>query len=623
MPVPAARSRFRTGGRWTAAAAIGLATLALPATASGTAGSAAHVTRAHRHWTASCPAPYPLSKVHAGLRGTGYTTSKGTKPQPFAVRVMGVLHDGIAPGIDMIVIKTQSRAIKHHGTWEGMSGSPIYASDGRLIGALSYGLSFGATNKAGVTPAASMYQLLDDRKAPAPHFAKRVSVSGSGSDPADSGSADSQSSGDLQLLPTPYTVTGLPAKWLPQLRQRLRQAGAAPFSLHTGGARGVQRHRSGAGLRPGAPFAVTIASGAYTIGGVGTVTAVCHGKVLAFGHPMSLTGATTETAHRARVLYVQRDPTGPSFVMANIGPSIGTLDQDRETGVRATLGAAPHATAIVTHVEAPATRLHRVGVTHTPIVDEVADAAGGTTFFNLLATAQHEGAGSSSYSWTASGRLDDGKKWRFHRSDLYTDPYDVEFGTSWQIYTALSTIVGNPFDTLTVHRVTVHTRAVQTVKEWDLLGLKVNQGAGWQDVTPSTTLDVAPGDTLQLRAKLQAYRDSHKTKTVDLTVHIPASAGSGSGSILVGGGGDIAAQGIDTTTVSSFSGLLKALHALPHGNDLVAQLLVPDPTGTTTVTHNHHVRLNHVARGSFGIQLNIFGDCPDCGGDGGDGGVVG
>ncbi|HVT63536.1 MAG TPA: hypothetical protein VHD81_00085 [Mycobacteriales bacterium] len=582
-----------------------------------------HAKHGARHHSPQCPAAYPLSKVRAGLRGTGWTTVKGVHPRPFAVRVLGRLHDGIAPGIDMIVIKTQSRTIKSHGTWEGMSGSPIYASDGRLIGALSYGLSFGATNKAGVTPAAAMYQLLSDRnRSSSKAYAKRVMVPRSMDAPASRSGSSSSRSGELQLLPTPITVTGLPSSHWSDLRERLRSAGATPFSLHSGSAKGVSRHGSAKNIKPGAPFGVTIAYGDYTVGGVGTVTAVCGHKVLAFGHPMNLTGATTETANAAQVLYVQRDPTGPSFVMANIGHSVGTLDQDRLPGIRATIGPRPPATRITTHVIAPGTGLHRTGVSHTSLVDEVADAAGGSTYYNLLTTTQHEGEGSSSYSWSARGRLDDGKRWKFHRTDLYTDPFDVEFGTSWQIFTALATIVGNPFDGLSVSQVKVHATATETVREWDLRDLDVQQDGTWQSVTPATTIDVSPGDTLQLRATLQAYRNSHQTKKVDVAVHIPAAAGAGTGSIQVAGGGDLEQLGADTSTVTSFADLLKVLKATPHGNDLVAQLVVPDPTGVTTITKNHHDRLTRVTRGTLTLQLNVLGPvCSDCdGGDGGDGG---
>lgn len=612
MRFPSARSQARVPILSVAVAAIALACLAVPNDASGASGPVASAKRTAHRWTARCPAPYPLTKIHAGLRGTGYTTVKGTHPEPFAVRVLGVLKDGISPGIDMIVITTHSAAVKTHGTWEGMSGSPIYAADGRLIGALSYGLSFGATNKAGVTPAAAMYQMRSDRRGPAAFYAKHVAVPNSmGATAADNGAAGG-SAADLQLLPTPIMVTGMPSRWQSGLRLRLRQAGLAPFSLHAGSARGAQRHQVRPQLRPGGPFAVSIAYGDYTIGGVGTVTAICGNKVLAFGHPMALSGATTETAHAARVLYVQRDPTGPSFVMANIGPVVGALDQDRMPGVRATLGAKPSTTGIITHVEAPATGLRRTGVTHTSLVDEVADAAGGALFGSLLSTAQHEGAGSSTYSFTASGRMDDGTPWRFHRSDQTTDASDVEFGTSWQLYTTLATIIGNPYDGLSVKRVSVHARATEKVAEWELRDLEVDQDGAWQDVTPATTFDVSPGDVLQLRATLQAYRDSHATKTVDISVRVPESAGSGPGTIQVAGGGDLALQGPDMSTVNSFSELLASLHAVPHGGDLVTQLSAPDSSGSTTVVKTLRDRLKRVTRGVLALQLNVGSICTDC-----------
>jgi hypothetical protein len=155
---------------------MGITVLVAPGSASGSAAKVSRPGAKLGIGSKTCPTAYPLNKLHAGQRATGWTTVKGQQPTPFAVTIRGVLKDGIAPGIDMIVIASHSKVIAHHGTWEGMSGSPIYASDGRLIGALSYGISFGATNKAGVTPAASMYQLLSDKGAPSTAYAKHVAV---------------------------------------------------------------------------------------------------------------------------------------------------------------------------------------------------------------------------------------------------------------------------------------------------------------------------------------------------------------------------------------------------------------------------------------------------------------
>ena len=67
--------------------------------------------------------------------------------------MLGVLKDGVLPGIDMVMARLDSPTIQQvGGIWQGMSGSPVYAADGRLIGAVAYGFSFGASPVAGITP---------------------------------------------------------------------------------------------------------------------------------------------------------------------------------------------------------------------------------------------------------------------------------------------------------------------------------------------------------------------------------------------------------------------------------------------------------------------------------------
>ena len=104
-----------------------------------------------------CPAAMPTAEVVKGMTATGFTVSDGTEPEPFDVEVLGVLQDGVAPGRDMIVVDTSSPAIEEAGgIWFGMSGSPVYSDDGRLIGAVAFGLSFGSSSVGGLTPARDM-----------------------------------------------------------------------------------------------------------------------------------------------------------------------------------------------------------------------------------------------------------------------------------------------------------------------------------------------------------------------------------------------------------------------------------------------------------------------------------
>ena len=80
-----------------------------------------------------------------------------------------MLDDGIAPGLDMVIVDLDSPAISAAGgIWQGMSGSPVYAGDGRLIGAVAYGLAYGPSPIAGVTP----FEDMDDYLAAPPGPAK-------------------------------------------------------------------------------------------------------------------------------------------------------------------------------------------------------------------------------------------------------------------------------------------------------------------------------------------------------------------------------------------------------------------------------------------------------------------
>ena len=123
---------------------------------------------------ASCldttPGIMPVSEVAAlssgpgGLAAHGLTVSRGTTVEQFDVTVLGVLDDGIAPGVDMILVETESPAITAAGgIWAGMSGSPVYAdaAPNKLIGAVAYGLSGGPSKIGGLAAAEDMNRLLD------------------------------------------------------------------------------------------------------------------------------------------------------------------------------------------------------------------------------------------------------------------------------------------------------------------------------------------------------------------------------------------------------------------------------------------------------------------------------
>ena len=111
-----------------------------------------------------CATPPPVvdvSSLTPGTTGTAWTVVEGTTPVSFDVEVLGVLPDGIAPGIDFILIQVSGPVIDETGgIAAGMSGSPVYVG-GDLAGAISYGFFGADPTIGGMTPAASMVHILD------------------------------------------------------------------------------------------------------------------------------------------------------------------------------------------------------------------------------------------------------------------------------------------------------------------------------------------------------------------------------------------------------------------------------------------------------------------------------
>ena len=329
--------RFSSPGRRviavaTAAALAALGALAAPAPA-----------RAAAAPPGPCPAAVPVSQVTAGLSGTGYTVSSGTTPEPFTARVIGVLRDGIAPGLDMIIVETDSPAIRAAGgIWAGMSGSPVYTSDGRLLGAVAYGLSAAPSRIGGITPAGEMLKVLGFPSAANLQPPARVRLPKSLQERiAGTGAASvAQAAGGMSQLRVPVAISGLAGAHFDRVAQaisRSRRLDALPF--RAGAAPSAPA--SPAQITPGGNFAAALSYGDVTMAGVGTTTAVCAGVALAFGHPFTFGGKVALSVHTADALYVQPDSLFGPFKVANLGGVAGTLDQDRLAAIRARLSAGP------------------------------------------------------------------------------------------------------------------------------------------------------------------------------------------------------------------------------------------------------------------------------------------
>ena len=553
-----------TSRRHAAAAALGgLAVgLSLSFVAAGAAVAAAPAATAAP--ARNCPAAFPVTQLRGGQSASGLTVSKGETPQPFTVTITGVLHDGIAPGIDMILASTDSAAIRDAGgVWAGMSGSPVYSSDGRLIGSVSYGLA-ASSPIAGITPAEDMKKLLS-----APATAKtKISVSAKVANRiAKTGDVTAAAADDgFVQLKVPVSVSGASAHSAKFLKHLKKTAG---IRVSTKGARVSAAAASPSEITAGSNFAAALSYGDVSIAGVGTTTFVCDGEAVAFGHPLISAGKVQFTAHPATAVLIQPDPINGPFKVANPGGPVGVVDQDRTTGIRAKLGVPATTSFPVTSSLVPAGGTAVTGTTTGVYQPWAADIAALHLESNIVKALGSEGGGSAALKFTIKGQTAAGSPFTLVRSDHYADPDYISYAAADDLYSLLYQLTSQPFKDIKITSVNITGTVDDAINQYRVTGVKMYKNGKW--VPQKGTIVTKPGRTVYRQVTLTKYRSS-KTIIAKLKVKIPAGTSGAAGSLLISDGYN---AGFSANEPTSLTGLLKLLASYPP-QDAVAGTLSLD-----------------------------------------------
>src|SRR3954463_9815317 len=503
-----------------ASAPIGRAVTALALTATGLSGLAAIAPAVSA--TDGCPAAAPLSAATRDAPVNGVTVSSGTDPAPFTGSGIGVLNDGIAPGLDLILATLDSPELERvGGIWQGMSGSPVYTADGQLLGAVSYGLSLGPSRVAGITPAGEMYALLDagsttpgaNRVALTSTMRNRLVATGT----ATTAQADS----GLTRLPVPLAVSGLSPERRADGRvmDRLAPAGTRPYAAASAPIAGAPPPAPAATIVAGSNLAAGLSYGDLSAIAVGTATAVCGDKVLGFGHPFLFTGKSNESMHGANALYVQDDPTGTPYKLANPTGPIGTIVQDRLAGIAGTTAETPSTIGVTSSITSG--NRSRDGRTDVVVAGQLPSIAA----FHLLANEDRVfdeiGGGVATYTTTITGRRGDGSPWTFQRSDRVADSADLSFGTVFPIFNAINELQFNGLDDATIDSVDISADMAPDYTDYTINRVQYRAPNGvWRTPTRRHPAVVATGDRLRLRVELVGHLGSG-TLQVPLSFVVP------------------------------------------------------------------------------------------------------
>ncbi|MDQ3877283.1 MAG: hypothetical protein M3290_02870 [Actinomycetota bacterium] len=534
-----------------------------------------------------CPTIAPVSDIHDGMTGYGLTVSKGTQPEMFHVDFLGVLKDGIAPGKDLIIVDTSSPSIDESGVWAGMSGSPVYLDDGRLVGAISYSLSYGASSIAGLTPAEDMQKILQytDKPEPGRHsgfyyyygYARTSQPSATMRQRiARTTQRRPSTIGNFKLMKTPLSFSGLGAKSMAKLSSAIDRS-HLPFIPYAGSSASLDPTAPGETPEPGDNFAAALSYGDITAAGVGTATFNCDGKTVAFGHPFFFSGPTTLGANNANAITIVSDPTFGSYKLANVTDTIGTVDQDRLSAIRADLGAVPPVIPITSDFTATDYGQSRQGETDALLPDILPDIAFFHFVENLAVVFDQEAGGSSAITWTIKGTREDGSPWELDRSDIFASEYGIPYVSFYELLGELYSIEYNRFEGVSFTGIDA-SGTVQKAINYYKIG-RVEWSVDGSEFRTGKRVRVAPGDVVSLQVTLKDDDDSTADSVVPMTLQVPDKRVR-SGSIQITGGTRssrflcFGGRGCGRENrPKSFDELLAQLQNAPHNNDLTAALL--------------------------------------------------
>ncbi len=529
----------------------------------------------------------PVADIRAGMQGVGVTVFDGTTREQFDVHVLGVLTNVLGPRRSLIVARLEGGPLAETGVIQGMSGSPVYIDD-RLVGAVSYALgSFSREAIAGITPIEEMaatdatpLRAARRRSTPLPRahavthdalvdivanafptrepFARRPGdVRGAGLPPVDAGRIGAL----LRPIATPLVLSGFAPEIHDLWSAAFDTGGLVPTvgGLHAG----TQAEEDDAPLKPGDPVGASLIQGDLAMAGTGTVTLVDDGRVYAFGHPFYNLGRAQMPMTRARVTTLLPS-LAISSRLAAIGPVLGTIDQDRSTGIYGSLGEGPELIPVTLTIAAADRRLNErfeFEIIDDPLFTPILTLTG---VLNTFLSWTRDVAPAGTYEVDGAATLGAGSGQVAFRN-VFTGP-SAAFSAALSATVPLMTLLANPFEPVDVARIDIDIRTHERTRTARLERVQVD------------AVRIRPGDTVPVRILARTLDGEPVANTVD--VEVPRQA-QGALRLLIADAATVNARearaGRQPQQARSLPQLVRALNAGRRQDHLYVQLLASRP----------------------------------------------
>lgn len=477
----------------------------------------------------------PVRDLRVGMQGVGKTVISGDTIEEFNVEILGVSGTQ-ATGYSIFVRLYGDLIEKTGGVAQGMSGSPVYV-DGRLVGAVAFGKTFNDPHYCFLTPIGKMLPLLDEPK---------------------------EISADWIPKGTSLMAGGFTEYGLEYLQEKL-----APLGLDAVGVGGAGQTSSKA-LEPGSSVGVALMQGDMSLGALGTVTWTDEqGNILAFGHPFMQRGASNFFMNKVWVLGVVPNLQS-SYKVGNLGEAIGSITQDRASGIGGNIGKLPKSIPLfvtANDIGRGVTNSVRASlVDDEKLVPAIVDAAVVST---VDKTVDRNGGGTAKLHFNITGVDSKKNMLTIDRENMYYSSDALLKNINAELTEALTILMQNKFEPVELYGVNVQAEVSDAVQVAEVLSARVQKPA------------VKAGEKAAIDVTMKPYRGEEFTKTVYFKV--PKDHPGGRLALNVRGGSSMAwvldllrkqqAEGVPAAkkkeTRRTLSDFIKSVNTADKNNELI------------------------------------------------------
>ncbi len=479
----------------------------------------------------------PLEDVRPGMIGVSRTVFSGSESQEFSVEILGVLPGFPAPRQSTIIGKLSGPGVDKTGVFAGMSGSPVFIDD-RLVGAIAYSFPFSKEPICGITPIAQMIEIFaqgnDKPSQSEPRafsFSQLASAEWKATLPKQTIAATtliapvaagsplvSLMGQQIQPIATPVVFSGISQQSLALFSSELTSSGLLPVS-GVGGSAEITPLAAfdEKTLAPGSTVSVQLVRGDYSVAASGTVTFRDGERIYAFGHPFLSLGSADMPMTEGSVVTVIPNAYN-SFKLAVPGQMVGSISQDRATGIFGQLGHAPKMIPVKLNLHTSRGRAEQFS--YEVVSDEfLTPLLVNLTVYNSIA-ARERSLGDATISLRGEIKVKGQEPIKLERRFSNANAAILAAGS---VAMPVSALVGSGFDSVDISGI-----------ELDVTSSDTRRTATLERISLDRT-EIGRGERIEIQAYVRT--DSGKQFVQRIPVEIPADVPAGQLLVFVGDGG--------------------------------------------------------------------------------------